>query len=66
MTTMVTTATQRVLMEQHASVRAAGKILWADYYGVPRDIVRAHAVRLLLHSCIKQERWSRGQDDPHV
>lgn len=61
MNSITSTALQRVDMERHEIVRLAGALLRADHYPLPRETVYEHVVQVMLASCIKQERWSRGQ-----
>lgn len=62
MNTFTSTALQRVDMERHEIVRLAGELIFYPQDHVPRDVIREHVVAIMLASCIKQERWSRGQD----
>lgn len=56
----VISAEDRVDMERRSDLRLAEAILFGESV-LPRDVVRAHVTRMLVDSCIRQERWSRGR-----
>lgn len=59
-TAAISTAAQRVDMERHDAVRLSIEVMFRRPPDLPREVVRTHVVALLLDSCHKQARWSRG------